>query len=116
MKERIMKSHHLIVVGIVLLGSGYWLGKSQTQHLAVVDSQKLVLQTAEGIARKTVSPEQATLKMIKFKENLQSSLKAFAQKNNLLIVPSHSLFGDVVDKTEAFIAFYNEDSNEEMAS
>jgi hypothetical protein len=106
-----MKARDLLLLSLLFsVGGGgvYWLGKSQAQNFAVVDVQKIVSQTAETLAQQNSTPDQVQFQILQFKADLQTSLKEFARQKNLLIIPTHSLFGNVADLTEKFIQFYNE--------
>jgi len=102
---------HLLLIGLVVssISGAYWFGKKQSLPFAVINVQKIVSQTAERIAIKNLTPEQNQREMAQFKQSLQESLKNFAQQNRLLIIPSHSLFGEASDQTANFIRFYNEE-------
>ncbi len=107
-----MKPRDLLLLSLLLSvgGGAYWLGKSQAQQFAVVDVQKIVSQTAETLARQNLTPDQVHSRVLQFKEDLQVCLNDFAKQTSLFIVPTHSLFGEVLDQTERFISFYNERS------
>lgn len=99
----------LVLVSGFLIAGGFWLGKNKGLNLVVVDTNKIIHQTAESLARKNLKPEQVQIQITKFKDDLQKSLCDYALLNKILVLPAQSLFGDVVDKTDAFIQFYNEE-------
>lgn len=85
--------------------------KTRQPSLVTVDIQRIIRQTAEGLARTSLSDDQLHHKLTLFKRDLETSLKAFSIQQKSLVVASHMVYGKMNDVTEAFIDFHNGDKD-----
>ena len=79
-----MKYVILALVSGFLIAGGFWLGKNKNLNLVVVDTNKIIHQTAESLARKNLKPEQVQIQITKFKDDLQKSLRDYALLNKII--------------------------------
>lgn len=105
-----MKSLIALLIGGLFFTYGCLLYDltSNVKPLIKVDIQRIVRQTAEGLAKQKLKEDQLQQRLITFKKDLEESLTEFAKQEKAYVVPSHFVYGDALDKTESFIAYHNQ--------
>ncbi len=91
---------------------------NQIKHprLACVDTHQIIRHTAEGLAKTTLDEEHLQRRLQTFKSDLNKSLRDFAKKEYVIVMPAHSVHGDVPDMTASFIAYHNRDAEDTVGS
>lgn len=100
------------VYGMVLfvLGCICYDLHSKQHSFVTVDTNQIIRRTAEGLAKSHLTEEQLQRRLYTFKQELEKSLRAFSKEHHVTIFPKHSVHGELIDRTESFIAFYNSDT------
>lgn len=85
---------------------------STVKPVIKVDIQQIVRQTAEGLAKQKLKEDQLQQRLLTFKRDLEESLTEFAKQEKAYVVASHLVYGEALDKTDAFIAYHNQSSTQ----
>ncbi len=96
-----------LCITLFVLGCVCYEIQTRPSPLIAVDIQRIIRQTAEGLAKVNLSEDQLHQRITVFKRDLDVSLKEFARNQKALVVASHTVYGDVRDMTDAFIDYHN---------
>ena len=102
-----------ILYGMVLfvLGCICYDLHSKQHSFVTVDTHQIIRQAAEGLAKSQLTEEQLQRRLHLFKTDLEKSLSAFSKKQCVTILSKQVIHGDLIDQTESFITFYNNETS-----
>ncbi len=99
--------HSFSFISCLVLVAWIYHIDSKTPTFITIDTNEIIFKTAHSLARKSLHEDELQRQMIQFKKGLEDSLKEFADKKGVIVLPKTGAYGNLKDETQAFIAYHN---------
>lgn len=108
MKSIYLRSGYGLV--LFVLGCMCYDLHSKQHSFVTVDTNQIIRRTAEGLAKARLTEDQLQQRLQKFRNDIDTSLDAFAKEHHVIVISSHLVHGRLDDMTKTFIDYHNRES------